>query len=557
MTLGYDPERVRSLTRATIEAIDHLGSIRSHDDDAYFALKTVGATRRHLEEDWMSLLTDIAKSTAMIAWANRHAIDANRFRWADGRGVFTTRPNRFESMSDEDLLRMVYLDGLNHGGGMAWEGPDFDGPFWSVLPELGAELARRAEDPEFAARLVADAHLLPLVAMAVPVADFDLDLVADLATSLLSGPQISSGMTHILYSHALDSVMRTLMDQSPGHALDVLADPPALLTLASWDRLDTSLVHDFVRIGLYDAVMTGRRSMDDGIGVISELVDITNGPLDSGMRPGMARGVADSMFGYVHTIAHGIGGAGEHSPVFATDGHGDAGPVLGTYADMRDLFGAVLRDPQAGVTMGTVLGAYTDETVERLGATLTSTSAADDPIKFGLLLDAAIAEENAEIDIAEAADRARKLRIGKTVGFGLGFGLGLLGIPSAVGSVAKELTSAISPRPKQRPPAPRGRVGSQVHDGMLLSVLADASRDPQRRVEYGLADLTAAEWTVLDHHLEAVDHAADDTARARALLDLGNHIETHLPAVDRLLVDVSTMAGMDTLRFGGAAIDPD
>ena len=496
----------------------------------------------------------------MTGWWQRRATTGRpSFPWFPAsHPLVDVRPNRYEFFTDDELLRRVHLDGLTYGAGAGWSDPDFSDPYWAGLPEMAAELARRSERPAFAARLIADVHLLPLVAMSVPLADFDPALVADLAIGLLTGPPIDSGATHLLHSHAVDATLRHLMSSAPAAALDVLAEPAALLTLASWDRLDQRLVHDFVRVGLYDSVTIGARTVEDGIDVIATLIDLTNGPLDRGMGVGAARGVADSMFGYVHSIAHGIGGLDPAAAVLATDDRGEAGRYLGTVADMRDLFGSLLRDDQARSTLATVLGAYTDETVERLGPRISSTSAADDPINFGLLLDAALLEEHIEIDVAAAADRAPAGSV-----WARRSGSGWVSVSAFWVSRRWSATSPRRWRREERPAPddhrPRSAADSAPPPMRASCSVCSATLSSIRPVDaaYGLGGVSDAQWDDLRRRLAAVDDAADDVERQATIHDLKNHVALHVQPVDRLIVELSQMTGMDHLRIGGLSVDAD
>ncbi len=68
MDIGYDPRRVRDLSRRTADAIDGLRSIHSDDPAAAGALRTVKLTRRNLEDLWMPTLLQIVRSDAMESW---------------------------------------------------------------------------------------------------------------------------------------------------------------------------------------------------------------------------------------------------------------------------------------------------------------------------------------------------------------------------------------------------------------------------------------------------------------------------------------------------------
>jgi hypothetical protein len=153
----------------------------------------------------------------------------------------------------------------------------------------------------------------------------------------------------------------------PTACLDLLLDEPTAYALASWQALDTAMLADFVVSGLYGAVVIDPARLDDGYGVLQLLTRAANGPLDGGMSAGMALGVSTSLAGYIETLAPGVRQEGP-TPVIVRAV--DPPLELGTYDDLVDLFGSLLRVPEAQAALGTVLAAYTFETFERIGAML-------------------------------------------------------------------------------------------------------------------------------------------------------------------------------------------
>ena len=135
--------------------------------------------------------------------------------------------------------------------------------------------------------------------------------------------------------------------------------------------------------------------------------------------------------------------------------------------------------------------------------------------------------------------------------------MGLTGLPSLVGSVAKELINRKPIAASKRPASTEAPLGTTVQHGMVLSALGDAVRRPERRADYGLGELTPSEWDDLRIHLDAVEHSDDTDERDRALFDLRQYVERSLPAVEPLWVDTANIAGMDHLRFGGVDVDAD
>ena len=113
MQLGYNPDRIRVLSRRTAASIDDIASIHCSDQAATTALRALRLLRRNLEDHWMPLLREIESSDAMIGWrsvllgANAGGLEQLRQEWANSAAWLDfdeSSPNVFSTLTDDELI---------------------------------------------------------------------------------------------------------------------------------------------------------------------------------------------------------------------------------------------------------------------------------------------------------------------------------------------------------------------------------------------------------------------------------------------------------------------
>jgi hypothetical protein len=326
---------------------------------------------------------------------------------------------------------IVELDWLER---RALSGVDGSGaPSDDELAALGRRLAawiRR--DDTFADQLVELSVSNMLIARLLGHARFPSSFAAAVVRRMAAPNGPDTGVDHDRYAASLSIALSSLADD-PTACLDLLLDEPTAHALASWQALDTAMLADFVVSGLHGAIAVDPARLDDGYGVLRFLTRAANGPLDGGMSAGMAVGVASSLAGYIDTLAPGIRQEGS-TPV--TVRAVDPPLELGSYDDLVDLFGSLLRVPEAQAALGTVLAAYTFETFERIGGDAARRPDPTYVAQFADLIGDASRTEQVELVMAAAAEEARRRRLGGLVGFGVNATLLLTGAGSVARSVA-------------------------------------------------------------------------------------------------------------------------
>ena len=341
-------------------------------------MRAVVQARRNLEDQWLPLIMAIRASNAMVTWSSSLLISfadlakcfGQRLSFDDRTAIATP----FATMSDDDLLRELYVAGhLNtdgDGNGSITERIKNGDPFWSdEFPDLATELATRvAADETFAIRLIDEIDQHPLAAIAIGHADFPPSFAQAALTGLVKSAQWSSAV-HV---EAIETVLSQILTASPSAALDLLGDSAVLAALAGATTLDTTIARDFVRAGLYDAVEADRTLLIDGWEVLQNLTALADGQFDDGFHPGMARGVADSMFGYVQTLAYGIGAGIEDDAIRIANesDYGLAGSVWTTDFDKAIEIASKIRTGTYAVNMyafdpGAPFGGYKNSGIGR------------------------------------------------------------------------------------------------------------------------------------------------------------------------------------------------
>jgi hypothetical protein len=490
MDTGYDPWRIQQLARRTTEAIDHLAGLSSSDPAAADAMRAVRLTRTNLEDIWMPALRDIERGAPMVRWVRRRPSTAPWRGAALGHVAVQRNPGArhtarpLSGLDDDRLIDLLLvIDGLL--GDADVDGRRSDTFDLGTLPakydpdELAAELAHRVDaDPAFARRLVSVAPETVILGQLAGRAPFPTRFLTEVARALAGPTGARASRAPDEHARSMSSLLRALADDR--HAcLDLLRDDVVLFRLATWDRLDAAAVADFVTVGLLADADEETGRLDDGFDVLRRLTEFSTGTLDGGMTPGMARGLALAMPAYVPLLADAI---------FQTGGE----PVrvsryqltLGTYDEVANLFGAVLRDGPAAGAVGLALGAFTDSRLTREGVDLTDSSSLTDVVHLTLLLDHAAESEQTQLVMEAAAAEAGRRGLGNWIGVGASVALSASGAGAAwraVASVAiRAATDAVADVDAER--LAGASIQAQQYQLIWMSTMSVAlDRDATRR----------------------------------------------------------------------------
>ncbi len=587
VSIGYDPARVRALGRRTSDSIRALDAIHSSDPAAADAMRVLRLIRRNLSDLWMPLIREIEHSTSMTSWTSR-PVDQHRRAWLrtntwlthqgdDARGrddpgaqqPALSAPDLADAAFRAVLSRLSDAEVLERIGEMsiaqARAGITIDptDPRWvAMLAALAADLDERLgsdADGSFGRDLLAAAQRSPLIALAAPYSPRLSAIAQDLAMAMLRVESWVPELHPVAYELGVDALLELLVD-SPASCLDLMLDETALGNLAAWKSLDEEIVNRVVWNGLFAAIAVAPERLRDGYAVLQSLTRLANGRLDGGFAPGMARGVADSLTMYIDTLAPAI--RYEHSdPVTVYWFDPDATIRLGSYDEVVDLFGAVLRDEAAQASIGVAIGAYTDRVVADLGRHLDDHVGLEYVARFTDLVADATRTEQAEIMLVAAAALAHRERMGSLVTFGANIALGPAG--TFAGQVVRVTARAAieagsSAGPERTDGIRDASISSTVHRHITVAVLERVSRDPAIRSGELLERVTDEQWGLLREHLDDVDRAGDDLAqRTRRVDRMERYIEQFIPTLGGYLRTVRSAPGIQELEEDRAPVAPD
>jgi hypothetical protein len=309
---------------------------------------------------------------------------------------------------------------------------------------------------------------------------------------------------------------------------------------------------------LYEAVRIDIDRLADGYGVLRELTRLANGPLDGGMQAGFARGVAIAMIGYIDTLAPAVRHEGSN-PVLVIDQQYNIEVNLGTYDEVVDLFGAIMRDAPAQAALGTALGSYTHTVVDELGENITEHLGLDRVTRFADLLGDAARAEQAELVMAAAAEEAFRKQLGGAVRFGIdagltasGIGLIIRGLTSRATRIAVDWAAQVEPGDM-----PDLSIPSQTYDLITIASVALVSNNPSLRASLGLGKINDDSWHEVDEQLRAIQDSTDPRDRQRNMSILNRYIEDELPDLGGYVRDVRSVEGLDELTEGRNAAGDD
>ncbi len=559
MDSGYDPRRVRSLAHRTAEAIDRLRSIRSDDAAAAEAMRAVRLARRNLEDFWMPTLRQIERSDAMISW-ERSELAALGIRQAERRSLAASASvwTSLRALSSDELIgHLEWMDrqSIPDGSDEGWQTWYLD-RYGADLDVLAMELAARvARDPAFAARLAAVASDHPLLGHLTRRAPFPVPFLSAVVRSMMwpHGPAATADLDG--FATSLSSVLASLVGD-PAACLDLLMDPAVVFGLASWERLDGDIVTQFTISGLHTAVAVDPDRLDDGYDVIATLVELANGPLDGGIQPGMALGMAVSLAGYIDTLAPAIRQEGTY-PVMVIDEGFEV--ELGSYDDLVDFIGALLRHDEAQAATGTVLGAYTTRIVADLGADIGLRPGLEYVTRATDLVADASRTEQAELVMEAAAEEARRRQFASIVGFGVNSALSAGGVGSMTSALVSRAVALATDHvaPVDPAPLPDARIPSVTYDLITVAALQVVAGDRVTRARAGLDEVSRSAWTELNRRLANIEDEDDTAERTRRVLRLDHWIESSVPLLAGYLGRIRSVPGMDELTEERNAVRTD
>ncbi len=520
--VGYDPRRIRRLTRTTLESIEALATIRSDDPAADDAVLAVRNARRNLEDTWMPLLREIEASEAMLTWDSR-SVAGLRAEWSASATWLSYTP--YGKLDDEELLTVVgRLDELV---------PLVDGDaarqaFARWLEErrsLAVELARRVRtDPAFADELAAATYRTPLIGLLVGLAAFPADFRSDALAATLAAPWWEAGWEMDKYAGAADTLIASVLDE-PGRCLDVLGRDGVAAALAGWPPIDQQLVADFVVAAMLVAPHTDPDLLPAGYGALREFIRLANERQfdDYGFQRGAATGLATAIGGFVPTLIPGL--ENEHEPVIVRSHGLDAefDLTLSTREELVDFLGAIVRTPSARAVLGTVLGrsirdALGPDPQVDIGSVA----------EFAELIELSASNEIEESAIAAATRRTTMLRVGGAIGLGVAIGSLLAGWDGTrraiVGFVGDSLTDAIVGTIRADRSVGR-RLGPVAYQSIQIEACRRFVTDPDVRRASGATRVGAAPLRSLESRLREIDSILLDPAiapdqRQRAVLNL-------------------------------------
>jgi hypothetical protein len=577
--IGYDPARVQVLGRRTSDSIRALDAISSSDPAAAAAMRVVRLIRHNLSDLWMPLIREIETGSSMTGWTT-HPLEQHPHPWLTHTTPARGRPRQGSTgrvgadkvfgkliarLDDDELLaRLEEMSAAQVRAGIAVDPTD---PQWlGMLVALAHDLDRRLAadtDGSFARALLDTAPRAPMIALAAPHSTRLSAMAPELVRVLLRVESWAPELHPVSYELGVDALLGLLVD-TPNACLDLLLDERVLTNLAAWDSLDDDIVNEVVWNGLHAAVTEMPERLTDGYAVLRTLTELANGPLDDGFAPGMARGVADSLTVYIDTLAPAIRFEGD-DPVTVYSFDPDLTVRLGTYDELVDLFGAVLRDEAAQASIGVTLGAYTDRVVADLGDHLVDHVGIEYVARFTDLISDAARTERAEIVLVAAASLARSQRMGSLATFGATVAVGPVGsyaghVVRSTARTAIELAGELGPHASDDIDSASldPSISSTIHRHITVAVLERVADDPSARTGEYLTRVTDEQWDLLREHLDDIDNAGDDLTEQRERVDrMERYIEHAIPALGGYLRTVRGAPGVNELEEDRAAVGAD
>jgi hypothetical protein len=548
MNTGYDPGRVLSLMRHTLESIDRLDALASPDPVAGDALRAVRLTRANLEDHWMPALREIERSAPMIQWRRsrlgglglglRTLSDLAELLPGHLRPGGPTAATIPAERREELLGRLDWLERTAVNGDTAPGAPTTQ-----QMADLAQYLAYWVRhDDQFATELVELSTSNMIVARLLDAASFPSAFVSRVVQYMATPNGPDSGVDHDRYAASLSVALDRLADD-PEACLDLLLDQQTTYALAAWGELDPMSLSRFVASGLMDSVLADATRAVDGFEVVRALAIAANGPLDDGMSAGMARGVALSMPVYFPSLSAGI---------FQTGGEpvriSEHGLTLGTYDEIANLFGSVMRDDEAAGALGVALGAFTDQQLTRQGVDLTTNGSLTDVVHLSLLLDHGARSEQAQLILEATAEQARRDGLAGLFGTGAGIALTATGVGAAwraaTALAIRTVTDAIDDVDAEQ--LAGASIASRQYQQVWISAMANALERPETLRAAQLDPAIGAQVAEFRERLDQIEACDDPLLRSELVIDLRAAAEGTV--VDEYLDDVVASQGLPTIR---------
>jgi hypothetical protein len=398
---AYDPDRVATLHRHTLDAVAHLSAMRSSDPDAAAAMRAVRLVRHELERVWLPAITALMTCTALtVGWAGAgpaiaadaprppavDVIDRSSFELHDAiRFLRPSAPDAWDAhvalLERIAALPMTSLITL-------WDdmGPEvrarllfLHGAALRAVDEGRLDGRHRALANEAIGRLLgAEAHVRPAEVHALLSTPTTTNpaLIEAVAAAVrhVPGPTITRLAGALVRAVAADrhadatsanTVLAALGRRAPATSLDLLDDAEVRHALLTDDRFDTEVVARLVSDAL------GRAPVDPATkeSAAIALADVV--ALASDLTAGARLGVSSSMSTWWPIIDVLLvfraddGGRSHLSAVIFEDstdtalGAQTANVRLGTFAEFDRLLAELLRDDASQAALGASVGAYT------------------------------------------------------------------------------------------------------------------------------------------------------------------------------------------------------
>lgn len=554
MRTAYDPARISALSHRTAAAIDALAAIRSSDPEAMNALRSVSTLRRNLEEHWMPLLREIQMSRAMIDWTTQAATAVRQsyesvIQWLDDL------PSHYATMSTDELLELVLsLDDDDIPYRFVGDTPVLDRERWDTnYFGLAEEMSLRVRsDPEFAAELIEWAFDRPAVGIAIGIADFPVEFMGDVATSMLHNTHWYDKWSTVPESVALSMVLSRLA-ASPLVCLDILQDDVSLYELVGAPLLDAQSVASFFQSGLHDSLLSDPLLLEDGYRVLQRLTQLAGDAYDGGFQPGASVGIAMSLVAYIDTLAPAINGEGRDDVRIKTQGDNAFAFELGTYDQLVDLIGAIGRTPAAQHALGVTIGAYINSIFEMRGSEVLEQNDIYASAEFADLIGDAVTAEQAEMIGAAADETMWRAGVVGSLGTAATTFVGLSGAgaitSAAFGKVVNVVVDTVSHVDPDKMPDLDIRM--VAHNAALVQLVRFARSDQGMQSDLGLDEDDPELQQQVDDYLLRLDelHEAGDTeAYNDTASDMISDIKASTSKLGAMVVKIEQSGSFTSLR---------
>ena len=270
-----------------------------------------------------------------------------------------------------------------------------------------------------------------------------------------------------------------------------------------------------------------------------------------------ARGIANSLIGYIDTLAPAIGQEDGGRVTLLVPGATPFTFELGTYEDVRDLVGAISRDAQAQAAIGVTLGAYLNSIADGLGVGIARRSGIEHVAQFADLVGDAVSAEQAEMIADAAASSAQQRLLVDAVGFGASAAVSAAGGGPVVGFAVNQLLRIGTDRFAGVDPAtmPNGAIRHRTYDAIVVASVTVGRSDPTA-ID---ADRPAGDRDDPDE-LARVDRYLDRLARLDATGDVDGYadevsrmtqfIERSTPNLDAFVNSITELAAVNELIEG-------